>query len=100
MPASVGLLMPVALALGSIFWGDDRLLLATCLLPYLETLLSQIWMESYFTKQGRPLLPVPCILQSIFLISHDITTIGMPGMQILKGCCCAVDHWNWKSCFA
>ena len=57
MPASVGLIMPVALALGSLFWGDDRLLLATCLLPYIETLLSQIWMESYFTKQGRPLLP-------------------------------------------
>ena len=26
---------------------------ATCLVPYIGTLLSQIWMEGYFTKKGR-----------------------------------------------
>ena len=57
MPASVGLFMPLALSLGSFFWGDDRLLQATCLVPYIGTLLSQIWMEGHFTKQGIPLLP-------------------------------------------
>lgn len=52
MPASVGLLMPSALVLGSLVWGDDRLLLATCLVPYVETLLAQIWMEGHFTEKG------------------------------------------------
>ena len=56
MPASVGLLMPSALVLSSSLWGDDRLLQATCLVPYIGTLLSQIWMEGHFTKQGRPCL--------------------------------------------
>lgn len=54
MPASVGLLMPIAAIVGSFFRGDDRLLLATCLMPYIGTLLSQIWMEGHFVKQGMP----------------------------------------------
>ena len=54
MPASVGLLMPTALLAGSLFWGDDRLLQAACLGPYVITLLSQIWMEGHFTKKGGP----------------------------------------------
>ena len=62
MPASVGLLMPAVLLLASIFLGDDRLLLATCTAPYLLTLLTQIWMEGHFVKQGAcqvtPCLPL------------------------------------------
>ena len=61
MPASIGLLMPAAVLLASIFLGDDRLLLATCAAPYLLTLLSQIWMEGHFVKQGACQLP-PCPL--------------------------------------
>ena len=57
MPAAIGLLMPAAALLASIFLGDDRLLLATCAAPYLLTLLSQIWMEGHFVKQGACQLP-------------------------------------------
>ena len=53
MPASVGLLMPAAAVVGSLMWGDEKLLLATCLVPYLGTLLCQIWMEGHFTKRGE-----------------------------------------------
>ena len=53
MPASVGLLMPAAAIVGSLMWGDEKLLLATCLVPYLGTLLCQIWMEGHFTKRGE-----------------------------------------------
>ena len=64
MPASVGLLMPSALVLGSLVWGDDRLMQATCLVPYVGTLLAQIWMEGHFTKKGRPILPPTSYLLS------------------------------------
>lgn len=60
MPASVGLLMPAAVLVASIFLGDDRLLLAACAAPYLLTLLSQIWMEGHFVKQGACQL-TPCL---------------------------------------
>ena len=66
MPAAIGLLMPAAVLLASVFLGDDRLLLATCAAPYLLTLLSQIWMEGHFVKQGACQLPlaVPLTRQS------------------------------------
>lgn len=54
MPATVGLMMPAAALVGSLIWGDEKLLLATCLVPYLGTLLCQIWMEGHFTKRGEP----------------------------------------------
>ncbi len=86
MPASVGLLMPSALVLGSLIWGDDRLMQATCLVPYIGTLLSQIWMEGHFTKKGRCPLIAP--------LSSSMSTSAVPasrkqGISLRHGNSCA-----------
>ncbi|CAL5226818.1 g9680 [Coccomyxa viridis] len=70
MPASVGLLMPCALVLGSLIWGDDRLMQATCLVPYIGTLLSQIWMEGYFTKKGAYMWPMVPIVHMYYRMTQ------------------------------
>ncbi|CAK0786287.1 hypothetical protein CVIRNUC_009500 [Coccomyxa viridis] len=70
MPAAIGLLMPAAVLLASVFLGDDRLLLATCAAPYLLTLLSQIWMEGHFVKQGTYMWPMVPIIHMYYRMTQ------------------------------
>ena len=56
LPAFIGLTVPLAVSIFSAFSGDTGLLTATCLVPYLTTLFSQIWMEAHFVERG--VLPI------------------------------------------
>jgi hypothetical protein len=55
LPMAVGTLLPSAVIALSLLLGDQGLLAATCLAPYMLTLLCQIWMEGVFIQRSAHL---------------------------------------------
>ena len=52
LPMAVGTLLPAAAIALALLLGDQGLLAATCLAPYMLTLLCQIRMEGAFIQRG------------------------------------------------